>query len=87
MQIAAYALLIERCLRSELKSSVKRGLIYYLRPRGRLVKTVITYGMKRNVIKALKRMREIANGSREPKPRRSRCRSCNYAKYCPYTAK
>ena len=93
MQLAAYALLIERCLRTpkqsgggaRLRYSVKRGLIYYLRPEGRLIKVSITYGMKREVMRALRRMREIAEGIREPKPRRGRCGSCNYAPYCPYS--
>jgi len=84
MQLAAYALLIERCLRNEIKSSVKRGLIYYLRPQGKLIKVSITYGMKANIIKALKRMKAIATGKQEPKPRTSKCRSCNYARHCPY---
>lgn len=84
MQLAAYAILIERCLRNEIKASVKRGLIYYLRPKGRLIRVSITYGMKLNVVKALKKIKEIAEGKREPRSRASRCRSCNYARYCPY---
>jgi len=85
MQLAAYALLIEKVMRDEIKGSVKRGLIYYLRPQGKLIKTAITYGMKANIIKALKRMKAIATGQKEPKPRTSKCKSCNYARHCPYT--
>jgi len=84
MQLTAYALLIERAMRDEIKGSVKRGLIYYLRPEGKLIKVNITYGMKKDVIKALAKMREIATGQREPKPRTSKCGSCNYARHCPY---
>ena len=84
MQLTAYALLIERCLRKEIKSSVKRGLIYYLRPEGKLIKATITYGMKANIIKALRRMKAIAAGTQEPKPRTNKCGSCNYARHCPY---
>ena len=86
MQLAAYALLIERAWRDRVRASVKRGGIYYLRPEGRIIKVSITYSMKKAVIKALKKMREIAEGKAEPKPSR-KCGSCNYAPHCPYALK
>lgn len=86
MQLSAYALLIERTWRSLIKPSVKRGAIYYLRPEGRLIEVSISYDMKLQVMKALKTINEIASGIREPRPKRSKCPSCGYARHCPYAS-
>ena len=85
LQMAAYALLLEKTYRGE-RCSVKTGYIYYLRPQGRLVKVNIDYSLKLEALKAIERIREIAERRREPKPSPSRCPSCNFARACPYGA-
>ncbi|MEM0023815.1 CRISPR-associated protein Cas4 [Thermofilum sp.] len=85
LQMAAYALLLERTYPGE-RYSVKTGYIYYLRPQGRLVRVNIDYSLKLEVLKALERIREIAEGRREPKPSLGKCSSCNFLRACPYSS-
>jgi len=83
IQLAAYALLIEKCFRNR-KYSVKKGVLYYLRPEGKLVVVNIDYELKAEVLKILRIIKEIINGKREPKTAKSKCPSCNYRNYCPW---
>ncbi|MEM0086424.1 MAG: CRISPR-associated protein Cas4 [Zestosphaera sp.] len=83
LQLAAYALLLEKTY-PDTRYSVKRGYIYYLRPQGKLVRVNIDYSLKLEVLRALKRIKEIVEGVREPRPSPSRCPSCNFRHSCPY---
>ena len=83
LQLAAYALLLEKTYAGS-RRSVKTGYIYYMRPQGRLVKVNIDYSLKLEVLRALERIREIAEGRREPRPSLGRCPSCNFLSFCPY---
>ncbi len=83
VQIAAYAILLERTF-NERKYSVKRGVIYYLRPKGRLLLINIDYELKKEVLKILDSIRGIINAKKIPKTSRKKCESCNYNRYCPW---
>lgn len=50
IQLAAYALLIEKSFENR-RYSIKRGVLYYLRPEGRLVVVNIDYELKTEVLK------------------------------------
>jgi len=84
MQIAFYAVLLEDTLSKN--KPVRQGLIYYLKPNGKLVKIQLTTTLKKTALKLAEKTREIAQGKREPsKPTNTtKCRECNYRKYCPY---
>ena len=82
IQLAAYALLLEKEW-SYLRPSVKRGIIYYLRPKGVYVEVLLDYALKKEVYKMLKKIKDITKGRKEPKPK-TKCGSCNYKPYCPY---
>lgn len=81
IQIAAYALLLEKKIKRP-RYSVKRGIIYYLRPAGKLVIVNIDYDLKKEVIKAIKSIKDIINGRREPRANRKKCSSCNFYNFC-----
>ncbi|MEM0233539.1 MAG: CRISPR-associated protein Cas4 [Candidatus Nezhaarchaeales archaeon] len=85
LQLATYALLLEKTYVSRGRHSVKKGYIYYLKPQGKLVGVNIDYSLKLEVLKTLKRIREILEGRREPKPSLSKCASCNFLNSCPYS--
>jgi CRISPR-associated exonuclease Cas4 len=84
MQIAFYSILIEDTLSKN--KPVRQGIIYYLRPQGKLVKIQLTTELKKTALKLAEKTREIAQGKREPaKPTtRTKCIECNYKQYCPY---
>ncbi|MCE4605958.1 MAG: CRISPR-associated protein Cas4 [Desulfurococcales archaeon] len=84
MQLAFYSILLEDTLSKN--SPVRQGVIYYLRPRGRLVKVQIDTLTKKTALKLAEKVRDIARGRSEPsKPKDTvRCSGCNYRKYCPY---
>lgn len=83
LQLAAYALLLEKTYPNT-RYSVKRGYIYYLRPQGKLVKVNIDYSLKLEVLRVLKRIKEIVDGVREPRPSLGKCLSCNFQRSCPH---
>ncbi len=83
IQLAAYALLIEKSFENG-RYSIKRGVLYYLRPEGRLVVVNIDYELKAEVLKALKVIKDVVDGRREPRISRNKCPSCNYRNYCPW---
>ncbi len=83
IQLATYALLIEKTLKNR-RYSIKRGILYYLRPEGKLIVVNIDYELKAEVLRILRNIREIIEGKRLPKPSRSKCSSCNYRNYCPW---
>jgi CRISPR-associated exonuclease Cas4 len=81
LQMVAYALLLEQST----KKTIRRGAIFYLKPEGKLIEINISYDLKLQLIKILKRINEIIEGKREPKPiSREKCMSCNYKLYCPF---
>jgi len=82
IQVAAYALLLEKVWAYP-RSSVKRGIIYYLKPKGAYVEVAIDYNLKKEVYRMLGKIEDIIKGKKEPKPR-MKCGSCNYKQYCPY---
>ncbi|AKG38428.1 hypothetical protein MA03_02875 [Infirmifilum uzonense] len=82
VQLIAYAILIEKSWPSR-KSSVKRGLVYYLRPKPRFIEVYISSEDKKSVIQMVKRAVKVALGEVEPLTRRD-CSSCNYRAYCPF---
>ncbi len=81
MQLATYAVIMDEGV----GSSVKRGVLYYLRPEGKLVEVRIDYSLKELAVKTIGRIRRVAEGKEEPRLRSTRrCPSCNYVRYCPY---
>ncbi|MGC9069515.1 MAG: CRISPR-associated protein Cas4 [Thermoprotei archaeon] len=80
LQITAYALLLEQ----KTRKTIKKGILFYLKPEGKLIEINITYDLKLHLIKILKRIKEIVEGKREPKPSFEKCESCNYKQYCPF---
>ncbi|PUA31175.1 MAG: CRISPR-associated protein Cas4 [Zestosphaera tikiterensis] len=82
IQLAAYALLLEKGW-THLRPSVKRGVIYYLKPKGVYVEVAIDYSLKKEIYRTLKKVEDIIKGKKEPKPK-AKCGSCNYKPYCPY---
>jgi CRISPR-associated protein Cas4 len=82
IQLIAYSVLIEdACIQR--KGSVKRGIVFYLKPQPKFFEVAITYEDKRMLISTLARALEVAKGLAEPKPRRD-CTDCNYKAFCPY---
>ncbi|MEM4501695.1 MAG: CRISPR-associated protein Cas4 [Thermofilaceae archaeon] len=84
VQLAAYALLIEKLWQGP-RPSVKRGVVFYLKPEPKFFEVAITLEDKRGVLEMLKRALEVAAGAREPRTA-ARCRGCNYAAHCPFRA-
>lgn len=81
LQLTAYALLLEE----KMKKTIKKGVIFYLKPEGKLVEINISYDLKLQLINALQKMQEIIENKREPKPApKEKCESCNYRQYCPF---
>lgn len=83
LQLAAYAILLEKTYRGK-RHSVKVGYVYYLKPQGKLVKVNIDYGLKLEVLRALRTIEDIIEGRREPRPSPRKCASCNFSNSCPY---
>lgn len=83
LQLAAYALLLEKTYPGK-RYSVKIGYIYYLKPQGRLVRVNIDYSLKLEILRILKKIKEITEGRREPIPSLKKCPSCNFRTSCPY---
>ncbi|MEZ0345799.1 MAG: CRISPR-associated protein Cas4 [Infirmifilum sp.] len=84
IQLSAYAVLIERTW-LERKASVKRGIVYYLRPTPRFFEVRISAEDKAAVLRLLERAILVATGKAEPRPRRT-CRDCNYRSFCPFAS-
>jgi len=82
VQLAAYAVLIERTWR-EARLSVKRGVVLYLRPAPKFFEVSVTAEDKRALLDLLKRALDVARGRAEPRTR-ARCTGCNYYAYCPF---
>ncbi|MCC6039762.1 MAG: CRISPR-associated protein Cas4 [Thermofilum sp.] len=82
VQLAAYALLIERTW-SGSRLSVKRGVVLYLKPAPRFFEVPVTVEDKRAVLGMLKRALDVARGRVEPRTR-ARCTGCNYYSHCPF---
>jgi len=85
MQLAFYAFLVERSMCRD--CIVRFGLIYYLRPQGKVLKVPMKPYLKKAVLKAVDDIRSIVEGKVEPSvgpSSRSKCRGCSYRSYCPY---
>lgn len=82
VQMSAYAVLIEKSW-GERKSSVKRGVVYYLRPSPKFFEIRISNEDKRYVLKMSEKALKVATGKVEPKTRLD-CTDCNYRAYCPF---
>jgi len=82
VQLAAYALLIERTWPGS-RLSVKRGVVLYLKPAPRFFEVPVTAEDKRAVLDMLKRALDVARGRAEPRTR-ARCTGCNYYAHCPF---
>ena len=81
LQIGAYALLV-KC---SLNIDVKIGVICYLKPQPKLFEINITDRLLKEVIKIIKKMREIVEKGYPVQPKISwkKCIGCNYRAYCP----
>jgi CRISPR-associated protein Cas4 len=82
IQLIAYSVLIEEVFTWR-KCSVKRAVVFYLKPQPKFFEVTITYEDKRMLISTLERALRVAKGLAEPKLRKD-CTDCNYKAFCPY---
>jgi CRISPR-associated protein Cas4 len=77
-QLVAYSILLE----SKFGTKVRRGIIYTL-PARRVLEVRLTEEEKRELLKDLDRMEEVARGDRLPPPSSpEKCGYCEVARFC-----
>ena len=83
LQLAAYAHLLEEQYQPGVRTTIRRGFVYLIKPR-RYVEVPITKRLRNHFTDLLQQVKETVAQERLPSPptQRSRCVSCEFRRFC-----